>query len=397
MLHGLPVRVGVETRGTAAVQSWMPIKETTAVPPGMSGTIGTETERTTALHYGMSITETTVVPPEILDRVGTETEETKALKPGMSITETTAVHSRMSVTGTTAVPPGISGRVGIETEETTVLQPGMSTTGTAAMQTKMVVENDVVSCETTEVQPVPVSSEETENLEDCENGSVVGKDENERVERISLDLAGTSQSPGQNATGRQIKGSGNFMVHVGLNGDSYHQLCKTVEEGAEPGNVEEMIKSVNDSWKDCQAELDKNIDKVIANEASNQTVNIISKKNFGRVAAVSLKKDSLAISLYLPTLYNLYRVRHTCLSDSFPDSFEPHLITDKMREEAEKVGLKLKLKATYNQARFDELELFFINSKFSVSSDVPYMSSVTAGLDRTPDVSECFINSLRMF
>ncbi|XP_070545710.1 myosin heavy chain, clone 203-like isoform X2 [Ptychodera flava] len=32
-----------------------------------------------------------------------------------------------------------------------------------------------------------------------------------------------------------------------------------------------------------------------------------------------------------------------------------------MREEADKVGLQLKLKATYDQARFDELELFFIN------------------------------------
>ncbi|XP_070546554.1 uncharacterized protein [Ptychodera flava] len=52
-----------------------------------------------------------------------------------------------------------------------------------------------------------------------------------------------------------------------------------------------------------------------------------------------------------------------------------------MREEADKVGLQLKLKATYDQARFDELELFFINRDGGGLKPVKVYDDVIEGKD----------------
>ncbi|XP_070549189.1 titin homolog isoform X1 [Ptychodera flava] len=386
-----PMPSGIPVTEDTGYTKGVGTEETTVGPPEISDRVDVDTEETTAMQPGISdrvnedTEETTAMHPGISDRVDVETEGTTALQPGIS--------DRVDVEteGAKAVQPGISDRVDVETEETTAVQGGMPMTepmvtvvqsGMSTIETTSVLSEMMVGASKTResVQPVSVNFGETKNLKNGENGGVVGKDENQEVKRIGSDLAGTPPSPSHIDT-RQNRGSGNFMVHVGLNEDSYHQLCKTVEEVTEPGNVEDMIKTVDDSWKSCLAELDKSADKVITNETSHQRVNDVCKKNFGKVTATSLKKESLAISLNLPTLYNLYRVRHTCLSGSFPDSFEPLLITDKMREEADKVGLQLKLKATYDQARFDELQLFFINRDGGGLKPVKVYDDVIEGKD----------------
>ncbi|XP_070550090.1 uncharacterized protein [Ptychodera flava] len=153
-----------------------------------------------------------------------------------------------------------------------------------------------------------------------------------------------------------------LMVHVGLCEESYQQQISDLDKQSQTMSVREKKEQSKAAWKKIQAELDKTESEVLTNNTSLQRVDHNCRNSFGEgTVTKSTKRDSLAISLDLPTLYNLYRLKQTCLSGSFPDSFEPLLITDKMREEADKVGLQLKLKATYDQARFDELELFFIN------------------------------------
>ncbi|XP_070545681.1 uncharacterized protein [Ptychodera flava] len=152
-----------------------------------------------------------------------------------------------------------------------------------------------------------------------------------------------------------------FTVHVGLTEESYQQQMRDLDSQVQTISVREKKEQLKSAWEKIQAEMDKTECEAVVDNNSVQRVDQNCRDNFGEVSVTSMKQDSLAISLDLPTLYNLYRLKQTCLSGSFPDSFEPLLITDKMREEADKVGLQLKLKAIYDQARFDELELFFIN------------------------------------
>ncbi|XP_070546261.1 uncharacterized protein [Ptychodera flava] len=167
--------------------------------------------------------------------------------------------------------------------------------------------------------------------------------------------------PLDSTTAKENTDSDDFMVHVGLDKKSYQQQMRDLDSQVQTRSVREKKEQLKVAWENIQAEMDKTESEAITNNTSVQRVDQNCRDNFGEVTVTSMKQKCLAISLDLPTLYNLYRLKQTCLSGSFPDSFEPLLITDKMREEAEKVGLQLKLKATYDQARFDELELFFIN------------------------------------
>ncbi|XP_070549147.1 calponin homology domain-containing protein DDB_G0272472-like [Ptychodera flava] len=167
--------------------------------------------------------------------------------------------------------------------------------------------------------------------------------------------------PVDSMTARENTSSSPFTVNVSLDEASYQQQTRDLDRQVQTRSVREKKEQLKAAWEKIKAEMDKTEHEAIVNETSIQAVDQHCRNSFGKVRVTSKKRHSLAISLHLPTLYNLYRLKQTCLSGSFPDSFEPLLITDKMREEADKVGLQLKLKATYDQARFDELELFFIN------------------------------------
>ncbi|XP_070546206.1 myosin-6-like [Ptychodera flava] len=182
--------------------------------------------------------------------------------------------------------------------------------------------------------------------------------------------------------------TGNIEVHVEADEEFYEKQMKYLDEQLKGLSDQDQIQSIRKkqeklkaAMKRCKEEFHKKSSQVIANKGSQETINNNCEEHFGEAKVTGINNCSLAIQLNLPTLYNLYRLEHTCLSGSFPDSFEPLLITDKMREEADKVGLKLTLKATYDQARFNELELFFINRDGGGLKPVKVYDDVIEGKD----------------
>ncbi|XP_070549199.1 uncharacterized protein [Ptychodera flava] len=227
-------------------------------------------------------------------------------------------------------------------------------------------DNDKDRKEATEVQPgMPVTEDvgtmgttAVKGKETSENAAV--KTEIQRREQVGS-INTQTPSSSQSIETRLTNDSTGLVVSVELNGEPFQQKMKDLDEQEPTSRVRDEKEKVNTAWEECKGDFDKNANKVIVDEESQHIVCCHCNEHFGQVQVETTKISSLAIHLDLPTVYNLYRLEHTCLSGSFPDSFEPLLITDKMREEADKVGLQLKLKATYEQARFNELELFFIN------------------------------------
>ncbi|XP_070545713.1 uncharacterized protein [Ptychodera flava] len=185
------------------------------------------------------------------------------------------------------------------------------------------------------------------------------KQQTQRTKKISTNER--KQQPVDSTTAKDNTYSNAFTVHVGLAEKFYQQQMRDLDRQVQTRSIRKKKEQLKAAWEKIKGEMDKTECEAVVDNNSVQKVDQNCRDNFGEVTVTSMKQDSLAISLDLPTLYNLYRLKQTCLSGSFPDSFESLLITDKMREEADKVGLQLKLKATYDQARFDELELFFIN------------------------------------
>ncbi|XP_070545711.1 tripartite motif-containing protein 2-like isoform X1 [Ptychodera flava] len=201
-----------------------------------------------------------------------------------------------------------------------------------------------------------------EQTEINKNGHIKIKQTKQQTQRTKkISSSERKQQPVDSTTARDNTYSNAFTVHVGLTEKFYQQQMRDLDRQVQTRSIRKKKEQLKAAWEKIKAEMDKTECEAITNNNSVQRVDQNCRDNFGEVSVTSMKLDSLAISLDLPTLYNLYRLKQTCLSGSFPDSFEPLLITDKMREEADKVGLQLKLKATYDQARFDELELFFIN------------------------------------
>ncbi|XP_070549133.1 filamin A-interacting protein 1-like [Ptychodera flava] len=233
------------------------------------------------------------------------------------------------------------------TELSTTMTKGFNNLETKEFLHHKSVNNDKDRKEATAVQPgMPV----TEDVGTMGTTAVKGKETSETTE-VKSEIQRREQADNSTA----------FAVKVELNEEPFQQQMINLDEQEPSSSVREKKEKVNATWKGCNEEFKKNANEVNINEESQQIICFKCKEHCGLVKVKSTEISSLTIHMDIPTLYNLYRLEHTCLSGSFPDSFEPLLITDKMREEADKVGLQLKLKATYDQARFDELELFFIN------------------------------------
>ncbi|XP_070546264.1 myosin heavy chain-like [Ptychodera flava] len=395
--HGMSVTEDAETTDTTAVHHGMSVTEdaetadTTAVHHGMSVTEDTETADTTAVHHGMSVTE------------DAETTDTTAVHHGMSVTEdaettdTTAVHHGMSVTDTeigegTAMQPG-SSNTGVETTDTITKKSWVvsdkETTSKNSKQSETFLKKESASKEQRQTKQGHHRKRKKMNESDKkrkpkmprkeirsrqrkqsnpgrternESGPMKTNQTKYKTQRMKEMSTNPSNPPPLDSTkAKENTDSDDFMVHVGLDKKSYQQQMRDLDSQVQTRSVREKKEQLKVAWENIQAEMDKTESEAITNNTSVQRVDQNCRDNFGEVTVTSMKQKCLAISLDLPTLYNLYRLKQTCLSGSFPDSFEPLLITDKMREEAEKVGLQLKLKATYDQARFDKLELFFIN------------------------------------
>ncbi|XP_070546259.1 ribosome-binding protein 1-like isoform X2 [Ptychodera flava] len=386
--------------------------ETTAMHPGMSVMEDKETTETTAVHHGMSVTEdmettdTTAVHHGMSVTEDMETTEATAVHHGMSVTEgiettdTTTVHHGMLVTNTetgegTAMQPGSSDTGGVETtdiitKQSLVVRDKETTSKNSKQLSETFLKKESASKEQKQTKQLydrkrkkMHESDKTRNpkvprkeirsrqhkqsnpgrTERNESGPMKTNQTKHKTQRMTeISTKPSNPPPSDLTTITESTDSEAFVVHVGLNEESYLQQMRDLDSQVQTISVREKKEQLKAAWEKIKAGLDKTESEAIANNTSLQRVDQNCRNSFGEgTVTKSTKRDSLAISLDLPTLYNLYRLKQTCLSGSFPDSFEPLLITDKMREEADKVGLQLKLKATYDQARFDELELFFIN------------------------------------
>ncbi|XP_070573535.1 uncharacterized protein [Ptychodera flava] len=158
-----------------------------------------------------------------------------------------------------------------------------------------------------------------------------------------------------------------LAANIGLDDTEYHRCLKELEKQVQalPAQLktqkEEMMNNLKAAWRDCEQALKRRIDDVLGDEDDCQEIKKACKQKLGDVDPSSLTAKSLAILLRFLTLYNLYRLKQTCRSGSLARAFEPLLITDEMREIAAKVGMTLRLKATYDEKKFREVELFFIN------------------------------------
>ena len=108
------------------------------------------------------------------------------------------------------------------------------------------------------------------------------------------------------------------------------------------------------------------MDEVVTNSDNTKQVKKTCTEKLGDVETTSMTTESLQITVDIPRLVNLYRLQGSCQSRSLAEALQPILITDEMREEATTAGIPLQLIATYDQARFKEIELFFLNSKLIV-------------------------------
>ncbi|XP_070569238.1 uncharacterized protein [Ptychodera flava] len=157
-----------------------------------------------------------------------------------------------------------------------------------------------------------------------------------------------------------------LTVLLKLDGNEHNKrlqdLKKKYKASSELQSLEAEEKNTVDSaWKVCEQGLKRRIEKVLHDEHDCEEVKRVCKKNLGEVDPYSFSNKSLAILLRFLTHYNLCRLKQTCRSGSLAKAFEPLLITDEMREIGVKVGMTLQLKATYDQEKFAELEIFFIN------------------------------------
>ncbi|XP_070545705.1 putative autophagy-related protein 11 [Ptychodera flava] len=407
----------------------------TSEQPGMSVTEDVGTTETAAADVNTS--DNTAVLPKVAVKEDTDTTEIKAVQPGISTatevmktTDTTA-ELKDSEKPTATVHPGMSCTEDMYTTECTAMQSGISATSVDTTKPMRIQHENMETEEETDKSDdiTQVQITEDEDSDRTSQRVVIsrhrynrktkdkyndtkhthpkmfkkkdrmsrkrkssgfeksGQKESEvvhhkiqRTGRISRNPGTPPPSPQSIATGCD-RDSCDFMVHIGLNEESYVQQMRDLDNQRQTRSVREKKKKLKAAWEKCKAQHDETTNEVITNEESQQRVDYNCRKHFGNVKSKGNKKCSLAIHLDIPTMYNLYRLEHTCLSGSFPDSFEPLLITDKMREEADKVGLQLKLKATYDQARFDELELFFINRDGGGLKPVKVYDDVIEGKD----------------
>ncbi|XP_070566174.1 uncharacterized protein [Ptychodera flava] len=146
-----------------------------------------------------------------------------------------------------------------------------------------------------------------------------------------------------------------ISIHVKLDEDVYRQYLQQNADSTSHQRRDTVLKS-------CEKCMKKRAADVIDSDTDAEKVRKTCIDEFGEgVETTGMIVDSLKVCVDIPRLANLYRLEGSCQSESLSDALEPILITDEMREEAATVGIPLKLKATYDQSKFDKLELYFLN------------------------------------
>ncbi|XP_070564846.1 myosin-2 heavy chain-like [Ptychodera flava] len=192
-------------------------------------------------------------------------------------------------------------------------------------------------------------------------------------ETTGTDANGNPQAQSERGGDGDIGNYNNLQVNINLKEDDFLEYFDQ-----QNGNQDKA----KETWSTVNAHFHRNANTVVAVKQSRQMAENICKRLVGDVETTGITTESLGLQLKLPALFNLYKLEQTCRSGSFPSAFEPLLVTNKMKEEAAKVGIQLKLKATYDEERFRELELFFLNR------DGGGLEPVEAHLEDIDDLSE---------
>ncbi|XP_070547450.1 uncharacterized protein [Ptychodera flava] len=118
------------------------------------------------------------------------------------------------------------------------------------------------------------------------------------------------------------------------------------------------MKKVDGVLKECMQLFKENADNIVnvnSEEIRRQTKNC----ECGVHNVNNIHRGSLGMSVNFLGIRYLYRFKSACHNGRFAKAFEPLLITDEMRELAERFNIPLKLKATYDQQQFDAIDHFF--------------------------------------
>ncbi|XP_070556867.1 kinectin-like [Ptychodera flava] len=157
-----------------------------------------------------------------------------------------------------------------------------------------------------------------------------------------------------------------FQVKVALDEEMLQKRLRELEKQTQAVSVklqrlqQRKENEVKAAWGVCEQGLKRRVQDVLADEDSCNDVKKVWVEKVG-LDPTTVTAESLGILLKILTLYYLYRVKQTCRSRSLAKALEPLLITDEMRKIAATVGTTLQLKAMYDMAKFEEIELFFIN------------------------------------
>ncbi|XP_070547452.1 uncharacterized protein [Ptychodera flava] len=121
------------------------------------------------------------------------------------------------------------------------------------------------------------------------------------------------------------------------------------------------MEKVDEVLKECMQLFKENADNAV-NVNSEEIRRRAKKRENGVHDAVDIHLSSLGMSVNFLGIICLYRFKSACHNGRFAKAFEPLLITDEMRELAERFNIPLKLKVTYNQQQFDAIDHFFCQS-----------------------------------
>ena len=125
------------------------------------------------------------------------------------------------------------------------------------------------------------------------------------------------------------------------------------------------VTRTSETLERCQGQMKRKVDEILEDGEQSERVQKVVKSTVGEdVTVTSLTEGSLTIVLDLPSLFFLYRLQACCQSGLLAHELEPLLLTDEMREEAVKVGRRLKLRAEYDEDDFTAVDKYFLESKF---------------------------------
>ncbi|XP_070547851.1 uncharacterized protein [Ptychodera flava] len=172
--------------------------------------------------------------------------------------------------------------------------------------------------------------------------------------------------------------SEDFPVTIELNAQPWKQRLKELREQREmvsrqrPDDqttldaLTQEIQKISESLLRCKQTLKRKADQIIE-DGIEELKRLCCDANVGVNQVTKITIGSLGMLINFLSILGLYRFKSSVQTGRFAELYEPWLITDEMREIAAKVNLPLKLQVTYDEKKFDELDVFFIKRDGGIS------------------------------